>query len=271
MLLADEERSHPVAREEPLVGAGGDEIHPLLPEVGAKHPERLDSVRVQERLVGVREVREVLQIVAKAVLVGDPRDGQEPGLRIHERLEVLPVGASLDRGSDPELDAPFLLERLVEHVARRVMKVVHHHVVPGTEVEGGGHEVLALARGGEKTDLLRSRPEELREFPSRLVRLVEHRAQGDGVLRLGPHEIDSRLLDRPGDGTDVGGVQIGGAGGGGKIRSRRRRIERNARRYPPRLGDSRGSRHDELSSIQPHDFPSFFNDLVMNSARCPAG
>ena len=94
--LPDVERGHAVPGEQPLVGPGGEEVDAGLPHVQIEHADPLDRVGVEVGAPVVGEFGEGREVLAVAVLVRDPRHGDEPGALVdllRERLDRRGAGA----------------------------------------------------------------------------------------------------------------------------------------------------------------------------------
>ena len=95
----------------------------------------------------MRQLRQGLQIVAKSVLMGDPGHGHQAGVLVDVPGESLGARNASLAGHDAHLQATRLGELLIQDKGRFVVKIIDDDVVPPTQVEGSGDNVLPVAGG----------------------------------------------------------------------------------------------------------------------------
>jgi hypothetical protein len=103
-------------------------------EVGGKRAERLDAVGEQIPAVCMGEIGARREVVAVAVAVRDPGDGDEPGSPVGA-VSNASIGARPAFVSDPELDALHLLELSVEHECGDEVELVDDDVVARFQIQ----------------------------------------------------------------------------------------------------------------------------------------
>ena len=177
-----------VTAKQPLVRARGEEVDPGFLDVEVHHAYTLHRVRVQVTAVSMGQVRERLQVVPVAVAVGYPRHGDQFRLVIYHLGEGFRRGDAVHVAHDARFHAGGLGQLAVHHKRCRVVQIVDHHVVPGLQIQGVGHDVLALAGGRYQSDFPDFRPDQAGEFLSRGPCLLEHFAHQNGTPALGFHE-----------------------------------------------------------------------------------
>ena len=178
----------------------------------------------------VSQVGQRLQILAVAVPVGYPRHGDQLRLFIHHFGKGLRRSHAVHVPDDTRLDAPGLRQLAVHHQRRHVVEIVDHHVVPGLQVQGIDHDVLALARGRNQADLADLGADEARElFPNGFL-FFEHGAKQHGIAGLGREKLDGLVHRGLRRWADVGRVQVQGFAGDRKIRAHAQGIVAGRRR-----------------------------------------
>ena len=167
--------------------------------------------------MGVGEVGDGPHVVAIAVHGRHPGNRYESGARIDERFQVLGLDDAITVPRDAELHPMPLLELSVDHERGLVVQVVDHHVVARCPGDGVGDDVLALGGGVQQGNLIRRRVDEAGELCAGGADLPEEVA--DVQWLEGPllHEALAGGQHLLRDGRDVGRVEVGAAGGDGKI------------------------------------------------------
>ena len=175
---------HAMPGKQPLVGSRGEEVDADLFHVQIQAPDPLDCVGVQVGALGVGQLGEGREVVAVAVLVGDPGHGDHPGASVDAIRERVHRHASIKGGHDANLDSPGFGEVLVEDVGGLEVKIVDHDVVAGAEVERPGHDVFPVAGGIEQSDLRFASADEPGELLPHGVGLLHHGSQAQGAAGL---------------------------------------------------------------------------------------
>ena len=174
--------------------------------------------------MGVSQVGQRLQILAVAVPVGNPRHGDQLRPVVHHLGEGFGRCHAVHVPDDARLDAPGLGQLAIHHQRRHVVEIVDHHVVPGLQVQGVDHDVLAFTRGRDQSDLPDLGPDEARELLPHGFLFVEHLPQQDRIAGLGREKLDGLVHRGLRRWTDVRRVQIQGFVGDREIRAHAERV-----------------------------------------------
>ena len=205
------------AGQEPLVGAAAEGVDSRCLDVDGKHAHGLNGVGIEKRTMGMGNVGDGPHVVAIAIHRRYPGNRHEAGAGVDERLQVLRLDDAVPVPCNAELNAMKRLELAIEHEGGLIVEVVDDHVVAGCPRNGVGDDVFALGGGVQEADLIRRRVDEAGELRTGGADLTEEVADAQRLEGAPLHERLAGGHHWLRVGRDVGGVEVGAAGGDGEV------------------------------------------------------
>jgi hypothetical protein len=257
--LADVQEPEAEVAHQPLEARAGAEVDAARAHVDRSVAGGLHDVRVDMRAVRVCQIADTLQIVLEAVVPGDERHGDEPGVLVDGPLEVGGVDAPVARLDETDVEAALLqlavqnqraleVERVGHDVAGRLRAFAASAGQGGREAETVDDQVLAAAGAFDQADLVRRGVDQGRELRAHLDRQIVAApplAAEGARLDVARHRSGAGDRDR----VDERAVQIGLPGGDREVAAVRERAAGGLKRSGS--GELRGA-GEQFSTCEAH-------------------